>query len=353
MADTYTQVKDITVNITTAAAVGSLGLGFPLVIQGMAEEKAYTECSTLEEVVAAGFDAESEVYKVCATILGQENKPQTVAVVSTAGKVAAWLTANITKGFRQIVPILGEGDSTLAELAALVNTTDDKMLFVAVKNTDELPTLQSERIVAIVYNGTSKYPNAAVVGASAGMAAGSFTYKNLILRGVEPETLTPAQANAIHTAGGMCILKKAGDVVTSEGKTTDGEYIDVVDSKDYIISNIVYQGQKLLNNNPKLTFDNIGISQLENVVTGVLADAFENGIIAANAEGAAAYTLNFATRAETSDSDRAARTYKGGNFTFELAGAIHNATINGTIEVQKGERGIWQKLRHITLKIAQ
>ena len=334
MADTYTQVKDIKVNITVAAAVGSTGLGIPLIIQGKAgEDKDYMEISALSEAVTAGFDAGSEVYKICAMIFGQENHPDKVAIATTTGKVEEWLIANITRGFRQILPLLGADDSTLEELATFVNATEDKMLFLTVAATDELPTLQSERIVAIVYGGASEYANAAVVGASAGLQAGSFTYKNMILKGVEPEALTPTKVEEIHTAGGICILKKAGDIVTSEGKTTDGEYIDVVDSKDYIISNIVYQGQKLLNNSKKLSFDNAGISQLENVVTGVLAEAFANGIIATNENGTPAYTTNFATRAQTSEGDRASRTYNGGNFTFDLAGAIHNATINGTIEV--------------------
>ena len=333
MADTLTRVKDITVNITTATAAGSIGLGYPLVLQGMAEaDVAYTECAGLDEVVAAGFDTTSEVYKACAVIFAQKNKPATVAVCATKGKVGEWLAANSNKGFRQIVPILGTEDSTVAELVTAASTLEDKMLFLQVAKVDELPATQSERVVAVVY-GKEGYANAAVVGASAGLAAGSFTYKNLILTAIEAEDLTVAEVKAIHTAGGMCVLKKAGDIVTSEGMTTDGEYIDVVDSKDYIISNIVYQGQKLLNDNNKITFDNVGISQLENVVTSVLADAYANGIIATNEDGTAAYTTNFATRAETSASDRASRTYKGGNFTFDLAGAIHNATINGTIEV--------------------
>lgn len=334
MADTYTQVKDVTVNITTASAAGSIGLGNPLVIEGMAAAAvAYTECANMEEVVAAGFAAETEVYKACAAIFAQSNKPKIVAVCATDSKVAEWLAANGNKDFRQVVPVLGEDDSTVAELVTAVSALESKMLFLTVKTASELPATQSERVVAVVYGGASAYPNAAVVGESAGRAAGSFTYKNMILTGIEPENLTAAQVEAIHDAGGMCIIKKAGDIVTSEGKTTDGEYVDVVDSKDYIISNIVYQGQKLLNNNAKLPFDNVGISQLENVVTGVLADAFRNGIIAANEDGTPAYSTSFATRAETSASDRAARTYNGGNFTFNLAGAIHNATINGTIEV--------------------
>ncbi len=334
MADTYTQVKDITVNITAAVAAGSVGLGYPLVIQGIADAAVeYAECANLAEVEAAGFKPETEVYKACAVIFAQTNKPKTVAVCATDGKVADWLTANAAKGFRQVIAITGTDDSTVAELVTVVSGLENKMLFLEVASIDALPETESERVVAVVYGGKSDYANAAVVGASAGLAAGSFTYKNLILTGIEAENLTAAQVAAIHDAGGMCIIKKAGDIVTSEGKTTDGEYIDIVDSKDYIISNIVYQGQKLLNNSNKLSFDNVGISQLENVVTGVLAEAYVNGIIATNEDGTAAYSTAFAAREDVTASDRADRTYNGGTFSFDLAGAIHNATINGTLVV--------------------
>jgi hypothetical protein len=334
MADTYTQVKDITVNITTESVAGSVGLGTPLVIAGMSEaEVAYTECSSMAEVTAAGFAAETEVYKACAKIFAQKNKPKTVAVCATTGKVAAWLAANGTKDFRHIIPVLGASDSTVAELVTAVSALNHKMLFVHVNTVDELPKTQSENVVGVVYNGETEYPNAAVVGASAGLAAGSLTYKNLVLTDVEPEALTTEQVNAIHNANGMCIIKKAGDVVTSEGKTTDGEYIDVVDCKDFVIQNIEYRAQKLLNDNPKLSFDNVGITMLENAVTSVLAEAYNNGVIATKEDGTPDYSTDFASRAETSASDRASRTYNGGKFTFGLAGAIHNATIKGTLVV--------------------
>lgn len=334
MAETYTRVKDIVVNITTSSAAGSIGLGIPLVIEGKATTAIeYKECSALDEVLKAGFTVESEVYKACASVFSQKHRPKTIAVCATTEKLADWLTANVGKNFRQIIPILGTEDSTIAELVTTVGTLEHKMLFLQVKTVDELPATQSERVVAVVYNGKSEHVNAAVVGESAGYEAGQFTYKNLVLSNVEAEDLTQAEVKDIHDAGGMCIIKKAGDVVTSEGKTTDGEYIDVVDSKDYIVSNIVYQGQKLLNDNKRLNFDNVGISQLENVVTGVLAAAYVNGIIATTEDGLPAYSTTFLTREEISASERADRTYNGGSFTFDLTGAIHNATINGTIEV--------------------
>lgn len=334
MADTYTQVKDITVSITTSAVIGSVGLGYPLVIQGAAEKEVeYTECNDLTEVVKAGFTTDSEVYKACAAIFAQANKPKTVAVVATTGKTNDWLIEFKEKEFRQIVPILGgETDCDETDLVKAVSTMEDKMLFLAFSALEEMPTINSDRVVAVMF-GKADYANAAVVGASAGLTPGSFTYKNLILTGVEPVEMNSATVDTIHEKGAICILKKAGDIVTSEGKTTSGEYIDVIDSKDYIINNIVYKCQKLLNDSPKLSFDNVGISQLENTVTSVLADAYNMGIIATNDDGTAAYSTTFAPRAETSASDRASRTYNGGNFTFDLAGAIHYAHIKGQIVI--------------------
>lgn len=68
--------------------------------------------------------------------------------------------------------------------------------------------------------------------------------------------------------------------MTSEGTVMGGEYADIIDSKDYVVRNIAYKSQKLLNSSPKLAFDNTGISQLEGVVTNVLKEASLMGIIA-------------------------------------------------------------------------
>lgn len=334
MADTYTRVKDITVNITTQAVAGSVGLGIPLIIAGKAATAvAYTECSSVAEVTTAGFADGTAVHEAAEVLFAQDNKPSKIAVVATADKIAVWLAANYDKDFRQVIPITGTSDSTNGELVTAINGLDGKMLFLEVAATSDLPATQSDKVVAIVYGGTSDYVNAALVGATAGLAAGSFTYKNVKLKSVVAEDKSSSDVSTIHTAGGICILKKAGDVVTSEGKTTSGEYIDIVDSKDYIVNNIVYTAQKLLNDSPKISFDNVGISQLENCITNVLADAYRLGIIATNENGTAAYSTNFATRAETLASDRASRHYQGGRFSFDLAGAIHNATINGTLVV--------------------
>lgn len=327
--------NDVVVKITQKQVAGSAGFGVPLIIQGMGTAaKDYAEYSSLDEVMEKGFAQDSPIYKQCAKLFIQEGRPAKVAVCVGTGKVTETLNLIKEKDFRQVIPILGEDDDTLKELAAYVEATEDKMLFVRVADVSELSGIgKMDRTLAIVYTGAGDGVEGALVGATAGLTVGSFTYKNILINGIEPDMLTDPQIEAVHDAGGICVVRKAGDVVTSEGIVMSGEYADVIDSKDYVIRNIAYKSQKLLNSSPKLAFDNIGISQMESVVTNVLKEASMMGIIAMDENGLPLYSTNFAPRAEAENVDRAARNYKGGKFSFELAGAIHYATISGTVEV--------------------
>lgn len=327
--------NDVVVKITQKQVAGSTGFGVPLIVQGMAAAaKEYAEYGDLEEISAAGYETTSAVYKQCEKMFMQNSRPGKVALCAGTGKVTDTLKLLKDKDFRQIIPVFGETDDKIQDVAAYVETTDDKLLFVRVSDTDTLTGIgEMDRTVVIVYPGENIGAEGAFVGATAGLTIGSFTYKNIIIKGVAADPLTDSQIEAIHTAGGICIVRKAGDTVTSEGTAMSGEYIDIIDSKDYIIKNIAYKSQKLLNSTPKLSFDNVGISQLEGVVTNVLSEAFGMGMIAVDEDGVPLYSTNFATRAETSEGDRAQRKYNGGKFSFNLAGAIHYAVINGTVEV--------------------
>lgn len=327
--------NDVVVKITQKQVAGSTGFGVPLVIQGMTvSEKEYAEYSSIDEVADAGYDKGSAVYMQCSKLFMQNNCPAKVAVCAGAEKITELLGEIRDKDFRQVIPVLGEGDDSLKELAEYIETTDDKMLILKVSNQSELADIgELDRTAAIIYKGTDPGVEGAFVGATAGLTIGSFTYKNIIIKGIAADSLSDSQIDDIHKAGGICIVRKAGDIVTSEGKARSGEYIDIIDSKDYIIKNIAYRSQKLLNSSPKLSFDNVGISQLEGVVTNVLQEAFTMGMIAQNEDGTPMYSTDFATRAETSEGDLASRTYNGGKFSFHLAGAIHYAEISGTIEL--------------------
>lgn len=332
---------DVKVHIDLAKPIGKVGFGVPLVLLENADSTIpYTIISNIDEAKTAGIDAEDVAYKAIQLLFAQANAPKQIAVYATTSEATTALadTALVGSDWRQLV-VVNEGDTASAPTAisALVEAMDGKLYFAGLDTDDstEITTSGLRRTVLFYCDATEDVPipEAALVGETAGRAAGSFTYKNLILSGVPAQELSDAQIDAIHKKGGITFVTKAGDNVTSEGKVAGGEYIDVIDSEDYIIQQLAYKTQKVLNNAAKVPYDNNGIAMLESVAADVLLDAYNNGMIATNADGTPAYSVSYALREDTAATDRANRLYLGGSFSFTLAGAIHEVEITGEITV--------------------
>ena len=332
---------DVNVKISLIQPVGIVGFGVPLILEENASTSVeYTECSSLAEVLTAGFTESTKTYKAAKALLVQENAPAKFVVCATTESAETWLgdVKNTTKEWRQLIIVSNSETATnISGVMSAIEDLENKLYFadLAISDKTELTVKESTRTVLFYCDGTDEYPvpSAALVGATAGLSAGSFTYKNMILKGLKPQALTDAEINAIHEKGGLTFVTKAGDNVTSEGKVAGGEYIDIIDSKDYVISQLEYRTQKLLNSSLKIPYDNTGIALLQSVCEDVLRDAYNNGIIATDEEGAPAYNVSYAIKEAMSEEDRAARKYIGGSFSFTLAGAVHLVEVNGTIEI--------------------
>lgn len=330
---------DVKVKIDLTKPVGKLGFGTPLILEESATtEVAYKEATNIEEVVAAGFAATTDVYKAAALIFEQTNAPDKIAVYATKGTAATALadTQLVSKDWRQLIVVNSGDDATdHAAVIAKMETLDSKMYYAGLDVDDDTAlTVTGIRRTVLFYCDATEdapVPVAALVGETAGRDAGSFTYKNMILKGINPQVLSDAQITAIHEKGGITFVTKAGDNVTSEGKVAGGEYIDIVDSEDYIIQQLAFKSQQVLNAADKVPFDNNGIALLESVAVDVLQTAYNGGMIATATDGTPAYRVSYALRSETTGEDRAKRRYMGGTFSFELAGAIHESTVTGTI----------------------
>lgn len=338
---------DIKVNISQAAVTGTVGFGIPLLLVSKAETAVdYTECDDLG-TIATHFGEDSDVYKAAELIWAQDNAPEKIAFCAVTTKADAGVDALLDREWRQLIAFTAaEGDSSKEEIAAKVEGKTDKMYFTTVSSTSELTALAGKENTVVLYyptEGLTNYAVAAVVGASAGREAGSFTYKNLIISGLEPLNLSDADITALHAikttsnaakASAFTIVKKAGDIVTSEGKTASGEYIDVIDSMHWIIQNIEYDTQKKLNVEAKVAYTDKGISSLATITANVLKRAFDNGMIATDEDDITPlYSVNFKPRSAMTALQRKNRVYTGGNFTFTLAGAVHTATINGELVI--------------------
>ena len=332
---------DVKVHIDLAKPLGTVGFGVPLIlIENATEAIPYTEVSNVDELKTAGVADTSDAFKAAQLLFSQANAPKKMAVCAvTTGAVAALNDVTMAaNGWRQLI-VLNEGDSETAitEIITAVEAMDGKLFFAGLPVDDDtkITTSGLRRTILFYCDPTDEVPVpvAALVGETAGRAAGSFTYKNMILSGVAAQELTDTEIEAIHKKGGITFLAKAGDNVTSEGKVAGGEYIDIIDTEDYIIQQLAYKTQKVLNQSAKVPYDNNGIALLETVAVDVLQGAYNNGMIITNEDGTPGYSVSYALREDTAATDRANRHYMGGNFSFALAGAIHEVEITGSITV--------------------
>ena len=332
---------DVKVKIDLAKPIGQLGFGVPLILVENAESAiAYTTVKSAEDVIEAGFSKTSVAYKAAHLLYEQKSAPKQIAVCAVTGTAVEALADAllVDKGWRQLIVVSDGGTaSTPAAISKLVEEMDGKMYFAGLEADDSttIDVAGLRRTILFYYTATAEHPVpvAALVGEAAGRAAGSFTYKNLILTGLPAQELTETAIDAIHKKGGITFVSKAGDNVVSEGKVAGGEYIDIIDCEDYIIQQLAYKTQKVLNNAAKIAYDNNGIALLESVALDVLQSAYNQGMIVTNTDGTPGYKVSYAKREDTSDDDRAARAYLGGTFSFALTGAIHEVEITGSITV--------------------
>lgn len=333
---------DVTVNIKLSELIGKVGSWYPClyIVDSALEADTYDEYSKLSELANTKsgktvYGDKTDVYAAASKLFAQDNAPNKIAVLAQNAFNAATMDEYAGKGWRQLVLVGAHENQN--KIAEYVEGTKNLMLFVCVQSMDAMNTLYAEvneyDRTFVVYHTTDANAHAAVVGATAGLAAGSFTYKNMKIKGVVAEEVSVSELEAIHNSGAVTIVEKVGDVVTSEGKVASGEYADNVDSRDYVIQNITYKTQKVFNNNNKVPYTNQGIAMLETATIEALKDAYNNGMIADNDNGTPAYSTSFALRSETTETDRATRHYPYGTFEFALAGAIHTAVINGTVTV--------------------
>lgn len=321
---------DVKVTIDMAKVIGKSGFGYPLILEENASaEKAYKEYTDINEVLDAGYEATSDVYKVAQLMLMQEHKPDTFAICSTAGKADAWLAveSNVVKEWRQLIVISGgDGATDVKTIAGVIESAADEKVFYAsldmpesIADATAIEGIDNySRTVLFYYTATEDVPVpvAALVGEIGGLEPGSYTVNNLILKGLTPYELSDLDINAIHNLGGITFIMAAGDGVCSEGKVASGEYIDIVDGNDYIKQQLEYKTQKVFNTNLKVPYTNVGIALLESAAIGVMQDALNKGIVDE-------YEVKYALREEVSATDRAARNYFGGNIKYAMQGAIH------------------------------
>lgn len=190
------------------------------------------------------------------------------------------------------------------------------------------------------HDADTEYPECAFVGYNAPYLAGSVTWANLRLQGVaaaqDPSTGLPLNAaqKGYLEARSAAYSERLGTntVITRNGITAGGEYIDVIRGRDNLESDINVAVMSLLvrQKGTKLPYNNTGITAILNVVENVLT----RYSITPRSFIEPTFRLNFPMRGQVPTADIEARVYQSGTFEAELTGAIERTVINGSLEIR-------------------
>ncbi|WP_100523414.1 DUF3383 family protein [Mycobacteroides abscessus] len=331
-------LKDVTIDISVQKVAGLVGLGKPLIVgtkTGGAAFKNYSDLEGLE----ADFPKETDVYKKALAILGQQNRPATFAVAAYDPEpLGAETAADLVRTLLDedwFFLVTTETDVAKIEAVADVIEGTERLFSTQVSTLTDLQTLKLknyDHTFVAVHKTAGEHVDAANVGENGSKTVGSITWKFKSLVGITPQKYSVAEVMDIHDAGGYVYITKAGKNQTSEGHLVSGEYIDVLHGKAWVQINGENAIQVLMQSSPKVPYTNSGIGQMEAALISVFTRAFQQGIIAEDADKLPIFSTNFPTREETSAADRSARVYDLATFEFELAGAIHEARVTGSIK---------------------
>lgn len=156
---------------------------------------------------------------------------------------------------------------------------------------------------------------------------GQITWANKELPGQEPDVLTGAERTAIHDANGNTYERRAGKNITREGRTVQGDYIDVTTTIHWLDSRMTEDVFAAITGvSTKIPFTQSGIDLIEAVVRRRLQIAVDNGHLSS-------FTVTIPTIDEVEDSDLEDRTLRNVQFSGVLAGAIHRVIVNGSVSV--------------------
>lgn len=328
--------------------VSQEGFGKVLIVSTTADA-AYKEYDVSENLTAFNTDwsAAPEVCKIAETYVAQKPRPMKVA---TFGKNLSTSLDKATDLTTSLNTLIGEHNNwyrlmledKTETLIAAVSTwceTNDKMFYTVFDNTTFTTDFSNKKKTVLNYKSNDERLDAAMVGYAATRVPGSFTFKFKPLTNITTDSLTVNDLTTIRSKNMNAYITKfenigLGTAQLDSGKTASGDYIDHIESMDWIKYRVQGEVGTLLMTSDKVPYTNTGIQSVVAAVTTALQQAYDNGIIGTNQDNTPAFVVNFKTLAQIPDDDRKARRLTGISFKYVEAGAIEEVTINGAVVLE-------------------
>lgn len=166
--------------------------------------------------------------------------------------------------------------------------------------------------------------------------SGEETWVNKQLATVTPTKATSNLLKKLDDAGLNYVITVASKNITQGGKTSGGEWIDIIRFRDWLQNDMQVRVVNLLITNPKVPYTDGGIGSVENQMLASLKDGQKYGGIAPteyDEDGNAipGYTTSVPLAASLSAAQKSSRILEDCKFSARIAGAIHMVNIKGTL----------------------
>lgn len=194
--------------------------------------------------------------------------------------------------------------------------------------TDLFQSLQAAsffRSAPIYHDNSGSFVDAAWLGLCLPLDPGSETWKFKTFAGVPATKLTATWQKNIQDKSGNIYYNVAGRNITSEGKVSSGEFIDVIRFRDWLKARMQERIATRLFNSKKVPFTDEGISIIENEIRAQLREGVTVGGLV---DG---FTVTVPKARDITPALKALRTLSLAEFDSVLAGAIHAVKIRGRI----------------------
>lgn len=333
----------VTISISTGAESGDSYSN--ILIAGPASESGkFTSengviiVTSLDGVITAGYLTTEEVYKAAAIAFAngasklylaaydEDITASLTSMLGTSGWYGLYVVGVDSVGYSNIA-IWAEANSKLygytADVGSVIGNpvSDDYYYAFGVATKDST---------------TNRHIALAMMAKAFSYQSGSETWAYKTLSDITADTYTTTEIASLQEEGLNYYVECAGKSITLDGKTTSGEWIDVVRFRDYLLNDMQTRVYNLFTKNAKVPYNDAGIALIQNQMIAALKNGQSVGGISetefdSDGEEIPGYTTTVPLSADVSDSNKATRILSGCSFTARLSNAIHLVEISGTL----------------------
>lgn len=301
------------------------------------------EYTSASEVLADGFNENTEEYKAASVIFAQSTSVDKIFIVQRIADgspsnfesfISAYERASSEKYFYAVVPLSvvpGADDSQISSLALKIEG-DKKIISIFIGKgelySNFLNNLKIEgfKRTICIYGDSEEnvFSNAGFVGRFLPIQPGSasWVYKEIV--GVPADNLSNTKCLALQNLNCNYYTYIGDTKNTRNGVTMDGTFIDILYGLDWL-ENLI--GVSILNafrSVYSVPYTEAGINMIVGVLDSCLKQAKAVGFVSD-------FATNAPKMANIPSSDKAIRTLNNVKFTAVPSGAVHNAGIKGEL----------------------